>query len=241
MRRFVPILIVVIGLLALAIDFWPGLKLPTLGDPNAGPKVLETKLGPRPPGRPARRVPGPPDQRPIAGRRGDVDDPRHHRAPGELHGRLGAGRRRPWQRPRRDRAPGGDEPRRDRAARRGDRPARRSSRCHPTRTAPARPAAPRASSTASHCPATRTSCRCSPATSSTSANPSTDQSGNPAVAFALKDDGAKQFADYTTTNVGNFFAIVLDGTVISAPVIQWAITGGTGSSPRAPGPMPRPR
>ena len=45
MRRFVPILIVVIGLLALAIDFWPGLKLPAFGDPAAGPRVLETKLG----------------------------------------------------------------------------------------------------------------------------------------------------------------------------------------------------
>ena len=45
MRRFVPILIVVIGLLALAIDFWPGLKLPVFGDPAAGPRVLETKLG----------------------------------------------------------------------------------------------------------------------------------------------------------------------------------------------------
>ena len=45
MRRFAPIIIVVIGLLALAIDFWPGLKLPSLGDPQAGAKVLETKLG----------------------------------------------------------------------------------------------------------------------------------------------------------------------------------------------------
>ena len=45
MRRLVPILIVVIGLAALVIDFWPGLKLPTIGDPNAGAKTLETKLG----------------------------------------------------------------------------------------------------------------------------------------------------------------------------------------------------
>ena len=45
MRRFAPLLILVIGLLALAIDFWPGLKLPALGDPSAGAKVLETKLG----------------------------------------------------------------------------------------------------------------------------------------------------------------------------------------------------
>jgi preprotein translocase subunit SecD len=45
MRRFVPILIVVIGVLALVIDFWPGLKLPAFGDPSAGSRVVETKLG----------------------------------------------------------------------------------------------------------------------------------------------------------------------------------------------------
>ena len=45
MRRFLPALIIIVLLLALAIDFWPGLKLPVIGDQGGGPRVLETKLG----------------------------------------------------------------------------------------------------------------------------------------------------------------------------------------------------
>jgi preprotein translocase subunit SecD len=56
----------------------------------------------------------------------------------------------------------------------------------------------------------------------------TDQNGQRAVGFRLKSEGAKLFGDYTSQNVGNFFAIVLDGKVVSAPVIQSAITGGSG-------------
>jgi preprotein translocase subunit SecD len=55
-----------------------------------------------------------------------------------------------------------------------------------------------------------------------------DSNGARAVGFRLKSEGGKLFGDYTTTNVGNFFAIVLDGLVVSAPVIQSAITGGEG-------------
>lgn len=61
-----------------------------------------------------------------------------------------------------------------------------------------------------------------------SANPSTDSNGARAVAFTLKSNGAKLFGDYTAAHVGEFFAIVLDGSVVSAPVIQSAITGGSG-------------
>jgi protein-export membrane protein SecD len=57
---------------------------------------------------------------------------------------------------------------------------------------------------------------------------STDQNGARAVGFKLKGEGSTLFGDYTTKNVGNFFAIVLDGNVVSAPVIQSAITGGSG-------------
>ncbi len=57
---------------------------------------------------------------------------------------------------------------------------------------------------------------------------STDSTGKRAVGFRLKSEGAKLFGDYTTTNVNNFFAIVLDGDVVSAPVIESAITGGEG-------------
>ena len=58
--------------------------------------------------------------------------------------------------------------------------------------------------------------------------PSQDSNGARAVGFRLKGEGAKLFGDYTQANVGNFFAIILDGIVVSAPVIQSAITGGDG-------------
>ena len=44
MRRALPIFIVIIGLLALVIDFWPGLRLPS-GDPSNPSRVVESKLG----------------------------------------------------------------------------------------------------------------------------------------------------------------------------------------------------
>jgi protein-export membrane protein SecD len=40
--------------------------------------------------------------------------------------------------------------------------------------------------------------------------------------------GAKEFGDVTKDNVGRRFAIVLDKKILSAPVIQEAILGGTG-------------
>ena len=48
------------------------------------------------------------------------------------------------------------------------------------------------------------------------------------VQFKLKSDAASKFATYTANNVGHFFAIVLDGTVVSAPVIQSPIPNGSG-------------
>ncbi|MEA2608811.1 MAG: preprotein translocase subunit SecD [Chloroflexota bacterium] len=53
-----------------------------------------------------------------------------------------------------------------------------------------------------------------------------DQNGRPAVDFVLKGDGAKLFADYTAQHVGDYFAITLDSSVISAPVIQNSIPNG---------------
>jgi preprotein translocase subunit SecD len=53
-----------------------------------------------------------------------------------------------------------------------------------------------------------------------------DQNGRRVVTFKLKDAGAKLFGDYTAAHIGQYFAIVLDGKVISAPVIQNAIPGG---------------
>lgn len=60
------------------------------------------------------------------------------------------------------------------------------------------------------------------------AQPSFDQNGRPAVNFRFNPSGARKFGDYTAENIGNPFAIVLDGEVISAPVIQSHIPGGSG-------------
>ena len=38
-----------------------------------------------------------------------------------------------------------------------------------------------------------------------------DTTGGLTVDFVLKDEGAKLFGDYTAANIGNYFAIVLDG------------------------------
>jgi preprotein translocase subunit SecD/SecD/SecF fusion protein len=61
------------------------------------------------------------------------------------------------------------------------------------------------------------------------AQASTDpQSGQWVVNFTLNSIGAREFADTTTANVGKPFAIILDGKIISAPVIREPITGGSG-------------
>jgi preprotein translocase subunit SecD len=53
-----------------------------------------------------------------------------------------------------------------------------------------------------------------------------DPKGGLAVDFVLKGDGATSFAKYTAEHVGDYFAITLDSSVISAPVIQDSIPGG---------------
>ncbi|WP_299844046.1 protein translocase subunit SecD [uncultured Paracoccus sp.] len=62
----------------------------------------------------------------------------------------------------------------------------------------------------------------------TNAVPSTDQNGQPSVDFRFNPSGARKFGEYTTANIGQPFAIVLDNEVISAPVIRQAITAGSG-------------
>ncbi len=62
----------------------------------------------------------------------------------------------------------------------------------------------------------------------TDAQPSFDQNGSPAVNFRFNPSGARKFGDYTAENIGEPFAIVLDNKVISAPVIQSHIAGGSG-------------
>ncbi len=60
------------------------------------------------------------------------------------------------------------------------------------------------------------------------ASPGFDQNNQPSINFRFNGDGARRFGDTTARNIGKRFAIVLDGKVISAPVIQSAITGGSG-------------
>ncbi|MET3925497.1 protein translocase subunit SecD [Devosia sp. 2618] len=61
------------------------------------------------------------------------------------------------------------------------------------------------------------------------AQPSYDQQrAMPVVSFKFDTRGAIAFGQITGANVGQRFAIVLDNTVITAPVIQQPITGGSG-------------
>jgi preprotein translocase subunit SecD len=60
------------------------------------------------------------------------------------------------------------------------------------------------------------------------AQPAFDQNNRPAVNFRFNPAGARLFGDYTAANIGAPFAIVLDNEVISAPVIQAHIAGGSG-------------
>jgi preprotein translocase subunit SecD len=63
----------------------------------------------------------------------------------------------------------------------------------------------------------------------TDAQPGFDQrSGEPIVSFRFNTSGSRKFAQATTENVGQPFAIVLDNEVISAPVIREPITAGSG-------------
>ncbi len=63
----------------------------------------------------------------------------------------------------------------------------------------------------------------------TNATPAQNQqTGQWVVNFTLDSAGGRRFADVTRTNLGHRFAIVLDNKVISAPVIQGVIPGGSG-------------
>ncbi len=55
-----------------------------------------------------------------------------------------------------------------------------------------------------------------------------DRNNEPVVSFRFNTSGAQRFARTTEENVGKPFAIVLDGEVISAPVIREPIRGGSG-------------
>ena len=52
--------------------------------------------------------------------------------------------------------------------------------------------------------------------------------GQPVVNFKLDSSGARQFGEMTRANIGRPLAVVLDGKVITAPVLRSAIVGGSG-------------
>jgi preprotein translocase subunit SecD len=54
------------------------------------------------------------------------------------------------------------------------------------------------------------------------------QNGDWVVNFVFDSNGTRRFADVSTANVNHRFAIVLDGKVLTAPVINEPITGGRG-------------
>lgn len=60
------------------------------------------------------------------------------------------------------------------------------------------------------------------------AQPSFDENNRPAISFRFNASGGRKFGDYTANNIGNPFAIALDGKVLSAPVIRSHIPGGSG-------------
>ena len=55
-----------------------------------------------------------------------------------------------------------------------------------------------------------------------------DQTEGNAVSFRFDTVGAQKFGKTTSENIGKRFAVILDGYVITAPVIRSAITGGSG-------------
>lgn len=57
-----------------------------------------------------------------------------------------------------------------------------------------------------------------------SARPALDENNRPAVSFSLKSDGASRFGAFTAANIGRQLAIVLDGRVESAPVVEGRIS-----------------
>jgi len=54
-----------------------------------------------------------------------------------------------------------------------------------------------------------------------------NQTGKPAISLQFSQSGGDKFADITGRNIGKQIPIILDNAVISAPVVQSKITGGS--------------
>jgi preprotein translocase subunit SecD len=224
-RRAAPYLIVIIGIAALVLDFWPGLKLPFATDANGNPRVVETRLGldleggirveyqalPK-----DGKTPGPGDLSTIAGiieRRVNstgVSEPvvqtqGTDRVVVELPGVSNKEdiEKLVGQTGRLDFVP-----------------------LPPDKYGTYPNSGPQQATQGAPLPTDE-----KPLFSGDqieSSNPTTDSTGQRAVGFTLRQTGAKLFADYSTANVNHYFAIVLDGIVVSAPRIENPITNGQG-------------
>ena len=226
MRRAGPILIIVIGLLAILVDF-VRVPLPSLGGQDAGTtRYLETKLGldlqgglrieyqvspaeGKTPTRDDLARPPPDHHQPRrqVGRRGaQVVVQGNDRIVVEMPGIQNADQIRSLvgTTGRLDFVPLGSL----------TQPPGRARSCRPRRWP--RPAAPRSPRTAS----------CSPATRSPRPRSAPNQTGQRTVDFTLQPEGKDLFAAYTAEHTGDIFAIVLDGKIISAPSINEPIPGG---------------
>ena len=225
MRRTTPIIILVIGVLFLIVDFWPKLTIPNIGDPNGGSRTVETKLGLdlvgglqvvyslQPVG----------DRQPDAGALSTTKTIIENRV-------NSTGVAEPVvQTQGTDRVvvelPNAKNPDEIRAL------LVQTGKLDFVPLPPAEygtQSAPGSFQAVEGQPLPTTEKPLFGGDQIDQAFPSTDQTGLRAVGFRLKSQGSQLFGDYTSKHVGEFFAIVLDGKVVSAPVIQSAITGGQG-------------
>ena len=227
MRRTGPILILVIGLFALLVDFWPNLSLPALTGSEGGARKIETKLGLDLQGglKVEYRV-----------------DPRGDRSPTladvEVVKQIIE---------RRVNATGVSEPvvvtsgtnrivvevpgisDTDAIRKLVGQTGQLQFVPIPTSGTPPAQGAALTVDTTIKCPtsgAPTVPCVLFGGEELASANVGSNQQGQRTVNFTLKDNGKNLFGAWTTAHVNEYFAIVLDNTVISAPVIKNAIPGG---------------
>lgn len=225
MRRAIPVLIAVIGVIALVMDFYPGLKLPVIGDPNGATRVVETKLG-------LDLVGGYQVEYqvlPAGGRTPNSSDMDTEKS--IVENRVNSlGVSEPVVETQgTDRIvvqlPGVNDPTTitnlvGKAGLLEFVPLPKDQ--YGTNTSPG-------SKSVSQGDPIDTSLKplfSGAEIDGNSVQASYDQSGKRAVSFTLKSNGSNLFSNYTSAHIGEFFAIVLDGVVQSAPYIASAITNG---------------
>jgi SecD/SecF fusion protein len=59
-------------------------------------------------------------------------------------------------------------------------------------------------------------------------DPTRSNTGGPAIGFTFRPAAAEKFGQYTTNHVGQYLTVILDGVVLTSPVINGPIWGGEG-------------